>query len=255
MWDWIGKLDQLQRQGREAVLVTVTKYSGSAPRKTGAKMIVLADGTFFGTVGGGVVEHHTLEEAVQRLRSGESGTVEISLKQSRDSDFPACGGTVELYMEVLNAEPSVYIFGAGHVGQALCRVLQGTPFRLHLIDERPEWIGAAEIAGDVVRHPCRWSEFIAGADWCERRSFVVIVSFSGAVDQEILREVLSYPARYLGMIGSRAKWGKVKGNLEGDGLDLSRVRCPIGHDNGGGAPQEIAIAIASELLSVHYGRG
>lgn len=255
MWDWIGKIDELRRLGREAVLVTVTRYSGSAPRKTGAKMVVLADGKFFGTVGGGVVEHHALEEALQRLRSGESGTVEISLQQSKGSDFPACGGTVELYMEVLNSEPCVYIFGAGHVGQALCRVLQGTPFRIHLVDERPEWIGSTDVPADVVRHSCRWSQFISEASWCERRSFVVIVSYSGAVDQEILREVVPHPARYVGMIGSRAKWGKVKENLEGEGLDLSRIHCPIGHDNGGGAPQEIAIAIASELLATYYGRG
>lgn len=255
MWDWIGKLDELKRLGREAVLVTVTRYSGSAPRKTGAKMIVLGDGSFFGTVGGGMVEHHALNEATRRLSSGESGTMEVSLKQSENSGFPACGGTVELYIEVLNSEPCVYIFGAGHVGQALCKVLQGTPFRIHLIDERPEWIGSLEIPDGVVRHSCRWSEFIAGADWCEKRSFVVIVSFNGAIDQEILREVVSNPAHYVGMIGSRTKWGKVKENLEREGLDLRRVRCPIGHDNGGGAPQEIAIAIASELLSVYYGRG
>lgn len=255
MWDWIGKLDELKRLGLEAVLVTVTGYSGSSPRKAGAKMIVLADGIFFGTVGGGVVEHEALKEAARRLKSGESGAIEISLKQSEGSDFPACGGTVELYMELVNSEPNAYIFGAGHVGLALCSVLQGTPFRIHLIDERPEWIGSPEIPDGVVRHSCGWSEFISRADWCEVRSFVVIVSFSGAIDQEILREVLPHPAHYVGMIGSRAKWGKVKGNLEREGLDLSRVRCPIGHDNGGGAPQEIAIAIASELLSVHYGRG
>jgi xanthine dehydrogenase accessory factor len=181
--------------------------------------------------------------------------MEISLKQSGDSDFPACGGTVELFMEVLNAEPCVYIFGAGHVGLALSRVLQGTPFRIHLIDDRPVWIGSPEIPDAVVRHSCSWSEFISGSDWCEKRSFVVIVSFSGSIDQEILREVLLHPTCYVGMIGSQTKWGKVKENLEGEGFDLSRVRCPIGHDNGGGAPQEIAIAIASELLSVHYGQG
>ncbi|MBU5613842.1 XdhC family protein [Geomonas azotofigens] len=255
MWDWIGKLDELRRQGQGAVLVTVIKSGGSTPGKSGAKMVVLADGSFFGTVGGGPVEHHAREEGMNRLQSGESGTVEISLKQSNDSDFPACGGTVQLYLEVLNAEPRVYIFGAGHVGQALSRVLQGTAFRVHLVDERTEWIGAPEIPDGVVRHSSRWSDFIAQAAWCDRRSYVVIVSYNGAVDQEILREVLSRPSRYVGMIGSRAKWGKVKENLAGVGLDLDRVRCPIGQDNGGGAPQEIAVAIASELLSVHYGPG
>ena len=53
MWDWVGKLDELRRQNQMAVLVTVTKSTGSTPRKHGAKMIVLPEGTFYGTIGGG----------------------------------------------------------------------------------------------------------------------------------------------------------------------------------------------------------
>ena len=168
--------------------------------------------------------------------------------------FPACGGTMELYMEVVNNNPRLYLFGAGHVGQSLCRVLDGTPFRIHLIDEREEWVNAPAIPSTVIRHHCRWSDFIQQANWCQKNSFVTIVSFNGAIDQQILEEVLPNPARYIGMIGSKTKWERVRKNLEKSGFDLSRVRCPIGQDNGGDTPQEIAISISSQLLATFHGR-
>lgn len=252
MWDWIGKLDELRRQNQLAVLVTVTRSDGSTPRKHGAKMIVLPDGTFHGTIGGGNVEQYALEEAMQCLAKAHSTSLEIPLKQR--GEFPACGGTMELYMEVINHNPVLKLFGAGHIGQALCRVLEGTPFRVHLIDERSEWINAPALPASTIRHPCHYSDFIGKAKWCDKRSFVTIVTFNGALDQQILEEVLPHPARYVGMIGSKGKWGRVRKNLEEKGLDLSRVRCPIGHDNGGNSPQEIAISIASQMLATYYGR-
>ncbi|WP_027714370.1 XdhC family protein [Desulfuromonas sp. TF] len=252
MWDWIGKLDELRRQGQLAVLVTVTRSAGSTPRKQGAKMIVLPDGKFYGTIGGGSVEQYALEEARTCLEEAHSTTMEVPLKQM--GEFPACGGTMEMYMEVVNYNPTLYLFGAGHIGQALCRVLEGTPFRTHLIDERDEWINAPEIPRSTIRHQCHYSDFIQKANWCDKQSFVTIVTFNGAVDQQILEEVLPHPTRYVGMIGSKGKWGRIQKNLTENGFDLSRVRCPIGHDNGGDSPQEIAISIASQLLATYHGR-
>lgn len=252
MWDWIGKLDELRRQNQLAVLVTVTKSSGSTPRKSGAKMIVLPDGTFFGTVGGGAPEHQALEDARTCFEQMHGDTFNIPLKQR--GEIPACGGTMELYMELVNNGPCLYLFGAGHIGQALCRVLDGTPFRIHLVDERDEWLNSPALPDSVMCHNARWSEFIQQADWCDKRTFVVIVTYSGTVDQQVLEELLPHPSRYVGMIGSKGKWAGVRKNLEEKGLELSDVRCPIGHNNGGDSPQEIAISIASQLLATYYGR-
>jgi xanthine dehydrogenase accessory factor len=251
MWDWIGKLGELRNNGQLAVLVTVTKSTGSTPRKHGAKMIVLPDGTFFGTVGGGVPEYYALEDARKCLEDMQCSTTKIPLQQR--GEFPACGGTMELYMEVINNNPFLYLFGAGHIGLSLCQVLEGTPFRIHLIDERDEWINSASIPSGVFRHQCHWSDFIEKANWCDKRTFVTILTFNGTVDQQVLEEVLPHPARFIGMIGSKAKWAGVQTNLEGKGLDLTRVRCPVGHDNGGKSPREIAISIASQLLSTYNG--
>ena len=157
-------------------------------------------------------------------------------------------------MELINDNPRLYLFGAGHIGQSLCQVLDDTPFRIHLIDEREEWINAPSLPAGVIRHQCRWNEFIEKANWCDQRTFVAILTFSGAVDQQVLEEVLPHPARFIGMIGSKAKWAGVQKNLEGNGFDLSRVRCPVGHNNGGQSPREIAISIASQLLYTYYGR-
>jgi xanthine dehydrogenase accessory factor len=252
MWDWIGKLAELRQLDQLAVLVTVTRSTGSTPRSQGAKMIVLPDGTFHGTIGGGVVEYHALEEARDCLEKLQSKAEAFPLKQK--GEFPACGGTMELYMEVINDHPSLYLFGAGHVAQALCQVLEGTPFRTHLIDEREQWINSSAIPAGTIRHRCSWSEFIQKASWNDKRTYVAILTFNGALDQQVLEEVLPHPARYVGMIGSQGKWAKVQENLKASGFDLSRVRCPIGHDNGGDSPREIAISIASQLLFTYYGR-
>lgn len=252
MWDWVGKLDELRRQNQLAVFVTVIKNSGSTPRKQGAKMIVLPDGTFFGTIGGGTPEYIALEDASKCLAEMQGTISNIPLLQR--GEFPACGGTMELYMELVNNNPCLYLFGAGHIGQSLCRVLEGTPFRIHLIDERDEWINSPSVPESVTRHQCNWSEFIQKAAWNDKRVFAVITTYSGTVDQQVLEEVLPHPARYIGMIGSKGKWAGVRSNLEAKGLDLKRVVCPIGHKNGGDSPQEIAISIASQLLSVYHGR-
>jgi xanthine dehydrogenase accessory factor len=111
-----------------------------------------------------------------------------------------------------------------------------------------------EIPGSTIRHKCHYSDFIRKANWCDKQSFVTIVTFNGAVDQQILEEVLPHPTRYVGMIGSKGKWGRIQKNLTENGFDLSMVRCPIGHDNGGDSPQEIAISIASQLLATYHGR-
>jgi xanthine dehydrogenase accessory factor len=252
MWDWIGKLDELRRQDQLAVLVTVIKSAGSTPRKQGAKMIVLPDGTFFGTVGGGVPEYYALEDAMKCFETMHGDKTAIPLKQR--GEFPACGGTMELYMELINDNPRLYLFGAGHIAQSLCQVLDGTPFRLHLVDERDEWINAPSLPASVIRHQCRWSDFIEQANWCDKKSFVTIHTYNGAIDQQVLEEVLPHPARFIGMVGSKGKWIGIQKNLGDMGFDLSRVRCPVGHDNGGKSPREIAVSIASQLLATYYGR-
>ncbi len=254
MWDWVSELFELRARGAPGVLVTVVETLGSAPREAGAKMLVLGDGSFRGTIGGGHLEELALIEAKTRLETGESKTIRYPLGAKTGQ---CCGGTVDLFFEVLNQGPSLYLFGAGHVGQAVCRVLEGTPFLVHVIDDREDWIRADRFPRTVVRHHCEWDEFARAARWDAERSFVAIMTHRHDTDEDIVRELVHKPSRYFGLIGSQAKWERFRQRLSARGLteeQLARVKCPLGIDVGGKAPTEVAISLAAELLKIHYGR-
>jgi xanthine dehydrogenase accessory factor len=248
----LRKLTELEEQGTPAALVIVVRCTGSTPAAPGAKMVVLGDGRFFGTVGGGHLEQLVLVDARACLESGVAGSFRYPLGATAGQ---CCGGVVETFVDVLSGGPRLYLFGAGHVAQAVCRVLAGTPFRVDAIDEREEWTGA--LPGEVRRHTAPWDVFAREAEWSAERTYVAIMTHRHDVDEAIVADVVGRPARYLGLIGSRTKWRRFRDRLEGRGVPseaLDRVRCPIGLDVGGKTPQEVAISIAAELLSVHHGR-
>lgn len=253
MWDWIGKLADLKKEGVSVAIVTVSASTGSTPREVGAKMLVTGDGKIFGTVGGGKLESLARDDAKKILDEGTTKSVHYDLTEEHDH---RCCGTAELLFEVMNVGPHLYIFGAGHVGQAVSRTMQGTPFTVHLIDERDEWVNSADIPGAAIRHQCRWQDFVRDAKWDAGRTFVAIMTHGHRFDQQILMDVMKRPLKYLGMIGSRSKWALVQKDLREAGYtdrDIAKVHCPIGLPVGGKSPQEVAISLAAELLQVFHG--
>lgn len=252
-WDWIGALGEARRRGRPAVLVTLADAGGSTPRDAGAKMVVYGDGDFAGSIGGGRLEQLATEDARRCLVEGKNRVARYPLGAMAGQ---CCGGVAHVFFEVLNTGPRLYLFGAGHVGQALCRTLEGTPFRVELVDEREEWITHERLPESVARHAVEWDEFAREARWDAERVYVAVMTHRHDTDQAILEQVLRRPVRYVGLIGSRGKWARFRQRLSAKGFteaELARVRCPIGISVGGKAPQEVAVSVAAELLQVHYG--
>jgi len=250
-WDWVSKLEELRLEGKPVAVVTVASHSGSSPREIGAKMLVCEGGEFFGTVGGGNLEALALQEAAECLRTGKPSFQKFSLGAATGQ---CCGGTVGLLVEVLHRGPQLYVFGAGHVGRAICQVLSGTPFQIHLVDSRPEWLYSTEIPQTVIRHQA-WTTFLAQATWDEERTYAVVLTHQHALDQAIIAELVGKPARYLGLIGSRTKWTRFQSRLTSLGIGgeaLSRVTCPIGIPLKGKAPKEIAVSFAAQALEILY---
>lgn len=253
MWSWIAEAAELARTGRPFAIATVASVSGSVPREVGAKMLVLGDGSFRGTIGGGQLERLVLDDAKRAIAQGKSQGVRYPLGPSAGQ---CCGGVVEVLVEVMNVGPELYIFGAGHVGQALASVLSATAFDVHLVDEREEWVAAVGVPAEVHRHCRQWDELAAQIAWDAQRTFVVIMTHQHDLDQELVHAFLDRPTRFLGMIGSAAKWRRFRERLIERGVSealLARVRCPVGLPLGGKAPKEIAVSIAAEVLRVHYG--
>lgn len=246
---WLSKLQALAAAHTPHVLVTVIRVEGSAPREPGAKMIVLGDGTLFGTIGGGHLEQLAIAAAQAALARGESVVERFPLGPKAGQ---CCGGVVELFFDVLGCGPVLYVFGAGHVGQAVCRVMEGTNFSVHLIDARPEWINHPALPESVVRHDEDWDRAVAGLHFDAQRSFAVVMTHSHDDDERLIELLTQKPLRYLGLIGSKTKWARFRGRLQARGVTaaaLDRVHCPLGLDLGDAkAPQEVAISLAAELV-------
>ncbi|MDE2606930.1 MAG: xanthine dehydrogenase accessory protein XdhC [Burkholderiales bacterium] len=251
---------------QDAVLVSVHATAGSVPREAGAWMAVFRD-TVVGTIGGGHLELQAIEEARRRLAGGAGEPVR------RHALGPSlgqcCGGVVHLRYERLCAADApglgarlqaprtpVALFGGGHVGRALVRVLGTLPFAVTWIDSRDE-IFPGDVPGHVA---CEHSDPVqaAVADLAPG-SRVLIMSFSHAEDLDIvaaclkrLRERGDLP--YVGLIGSKTKWATFRHRLEERGFrkqELAQVTCPIGIPGiPGKEPEVIAVAVAAQLLQV-----
>jgi len=162
---------------------------------------------------------------------------------------------MDVLVETLNTGPRLLLFGAGHVAQALCQVLEGTPFTVELVDERQEWLEREGLPASVHRHEEAGEDFIASAHFDPERTYVAIMTHQHDLDQALVAALIDKPVRYLGLIGSKAKWHRFQARLEQRGFtrtQLDRVKCPIGLPIGGKSPREVAISVAAELLQRYH---
>jgi xanthine dehydrogenase accessory factor len=89
-------------RGEHVVLATVARTRGSTPRKTGAKMVVRSDGSFFGTIGGGCGEAEVWQEAMDVLEDGRARIVTVDLTEPTDGEDKICGGVMDIFVERLS---------------------------------------------------------------------------------------------------------------------------------------------------------
>ncbi len=245
-----------RRAGGPAVVVTVVAVRGSVPGEAGAKMLV-GGSRPLGTVGGGKVEARAVAEARSMLQGGESCRT-LSWNLQRDVGM-TCGGEMSFLFERIDGGTAwpVVVFGAGHVAQALVRVLAPMRCTVDVVDPREEWLAAVVAAPNVRCH--RVAAYQDGVARVGGGSFVVAVTQGHATDRPVLREVLRRVPEvpFLGVIGSASKRAVLMRELAEDGLaagQLERIECPVGLPVGGNDPAEIAVSIAARLLEVRGDR-
>ncbi len=251
MWDWIGQIEKFKQQSKPVCLVTVAGVESSAPREIGAKMLVLEDGAFLGTIGGGNLELLAIEEAKKQLNQGNSTKIRFPLGAKTGQ---CCGGVMELLFESLNTGPHLYIFGAGHVGQSIARALNDSAFSVHVVDERSEWI--SQLPENVISHAMDPEIFISQSLFNSLKTYCLVLTHRHDLDETLINILLKKETRYLGLIGSESKWRRFQQRLSARGVSpkkLEQVKCPIGIGALGKSPGEIAISVGAELLQLHYG--
>ena len=251
----------LRKRGRQAVLVTVVEKEGSAPAPPGAKLLVCADGTTVGTVGGGGLEQAAVSQAAELLNQTRSQLIKYSLLENgRVADAEPlgmlCGGTISLFYEYLGYEAQVYIFGAGHVGRTLAHYLKNMRCYVIVVDDRPEVALPAESAHRLVT--ANYGSALE-EEAVPEGAYFVIGTPSHQADYEVLKRVLTsdWKPRYVGMLASKRKARRLIQRLVEESeneVNMSVLYSPVGLDLGGRSPDEIAIAIAAEIQALRYGK-
>ncbi|MBA3499220.1 MAG: xanthine dehydrogenase accessory protein XdhC [Myxococcota bacterium] len=292
-------LRALDDDRRGVAIATVIGVSGSTPRHLGARLCVAADGTQWGTIGGGKIEQVVVDAAREVARGAESRVVQkhlvrdlamccggsmeivvtpatrevlavtsgvlvtpidggpIVVRAARDDDPPAHAPRVidGALVERVGISERAILFGLGHVARALGPLLERLGFEVVVCDdgdtgmtEQPAWAQKLVESFDVDEVARELGGFTAS-------DRILIITRDHAIDQQLLEKLITRDEiGYLGMIGSRGKVGRFRKRLEAKGLydeaRWARLRAPIGIDIGAETPEEIAVAIAAELVAL-----
>ncbi|MFD7974342.1 xanthine dehydrogenase accessory protein XdhC [Streptomyces sp. NPDC059071] len=260
---WVAAVARLRARREPGVLVTVATVRGHAPRRAGAKLVVGRTGTW-GSIGGGNIEAVAVDRA--RELTGTAGAepelMEFALndKVTGRHGVQCCGGAVTVLLEPLPVVPAVAVFGVGHVGLELARILARHDLDLHLVDSRPDMLTderlgvllADAVAQVRVHHtPLLPEEVLAEL---APGTHVLIMTHDHAEDAALCDAALRTSGLgTIGLIGSAAKWSRFRQRLAAEGghddATIDRIKTPIGTAGiTGKEPATIAVSVAADLL-------
>ena len=261
--DWLRAVTRLREERRPGIVVTLVAVRGHAPREAGAKMVVSAE-QVWGTVGGGNLEATAIAHARELLGAPvtspaepELVTVRLTDKAPAEHGVQCCGGEVTVLYERVAVLPSVAIFGVGHVGLELARILARHDLDLHLVDSRadqltPERLAVlADARARVHVHHAPVPELVLGQ--VPQGTHVLVMTHDHAEDAALCDAALRCGhLASIGLIGSEAKWRRFQQRLAAEGHSpeaLARITTPIGLPGiPGKEPATIAVGVAASLL-------
>jgi len=252
MTDIYQEIIEIKSNGIDAALVTIISAEGSTPRETGAKMLVKNDGSIIGSIGGGSLELSAKNEALRAIRTGKSKRMNYSLQPGGDADM-ICGGDVEIFIEPILCPPSLYICGGGHIGLALTKIGKLCGFRVIVVDDRPEYASKERFPEADWTVVSAYENAFSVVKVVGQSDYIVIVTHGHKGDEVALAGALRTPARYIGMIGSRKKIASVYDRLVEKGISreaLNRIHSPIGLNIYAQTPEEIAVSIMAEIITI-----
>ncbi|MCQ4199210.1 xanthine dehydrogenase accessory protein XdhC [Streptomyces coelicoflavus] len=259
---WVAAVARLRARRESGVLVTVATVRGHAPRDAGAKLVVGHTETW-GSIGGGNVEAVAIDRAREMITTSrtEPELLDFALndKVTNQHGVQCCGGAVSVLLEPLPVVRAVAIFGVGHVGLELARILARQDLDLHLVDNRSDMLTEerlgvlADAVAQVHTHhtPLLPEEVLAQLP---RGTHVLIMTHDHAEDAALCDAALRTDhLGSVGLIGSAAKWARFRKRLATEGghddAVIDRIKTPIGlADITGKEPATIAVSVAADLL-------
>ncbi len=251
-FDLYREIVRLRELGEPAALCTVLLSRGSTPGKETMKMLVRADGSHLGSIGGGCVEEEVRQMALEVLASDRAQTRTFNLNQA---DVPEsgliCGGQVTILAEPV-VPPVLVLFGGGHVAKAAARVAKEVDLRVWVCDPREEYACAQTHPAADRCLPVSWAEAVTAVGEAQHH-YLVIVTRGHRDDEDVLHAIwqAGCQPKYLGMIGSRAKKAQLDRILVDRGVPatwLQQVQTPMGLNLGAKSAGEVAVSLVAELV-------
>ena len=243
----------------EALLKEVTRITserGSAVLATlvaggdaHSKLLIEANGNTWGGLGHPVIDRCVMEE-FEALEVIPEGLLKVV-------DLDVDGQPQKVFIESICPEPTLYLFGGGHVSFAIAQIAHSVGFRIVVIDDRPMF-------ANRERFPMASETLTLDMDTAfdhlviDELSYIVAVTRGHQHDKPIIRQAVKTRANYVGMIGSRRKTALMWKDLEAEGIErsvLETVNAPIGLDIGADTPEEIAVSVVGELIQVRRQKG
>ena len=250
--DIFEEIVRMRRAGERGALATIVHTNGSIPSYESSRMLVREDGSIAGTIGGGCVEADVWAAAKEVIVAEQPRKMTFNLNHEAEYDAGLiCGGTLEIFVEPILPQPTLYIFGGGHVSSAVARVATSAGFAIGIADDRAAFANSE-------RFPMASEIYTTYEDAYAKikpnpSSYLLIVTRGHKDDMRVLAWAVRTGARYIGMIGSKRKVLSVYKALEREGYaaeEFARVHAPVGLDIGALSPEEIAVSICAELIAI-----
>jgi xanthine dehydrogenase accessory factor len=250
--DIFEEIVRLRRNGLRAALAIIIAHKGATPRKDSVKMLVEENGHQMGNIGGGAVELEVCQLAREVMDTGISKLLSFDLTHlDHDERALVCGGSMQIYLDPILPDPTLLIFGAGHVGKAIANAATLIGFKIKVLDDRPQY---------TVSERFPDAEVILVEDWetvweklkITSSSYIFIATQRPISDRICLKHSVMSSARYIGLLGSLKKTEILLDALEKEGINrskLDQVFVPAGFDIDSETPEEIAASIMPELIA------
>jgi xanthine dehydrogenase accessory factor len=270
---WV--LEQLQHNS-SVVLASVVATKGSVPGKSGARLAMKKNNSWIGTVGGAGLEKKILNRCEELLTQTAATSEVLTFGLNKGAKGyevqpldSLCGGQVTIALELMMPMPHILLMGGGHCSEAISKLLPLTGWNYSVQDTREAFAHSELYPNAVELHAMDVIDFFEHetAESLSRFSDILLLGHDYQEDLNRLKMILhraqssklsldgdEFPR--IGAIGSRSKWQTFASACIEDGIEqayLSDVRCPIGLNVGADSPEEIAIAVLAEILSLHKG--
>ena len=241
-------LDDCLRLRQAGVLATVFAVEGWEGVEVGCRLMLREGVPEQSDIADSMLKEAILTDARQVLASGDS-QVKV---------YEMAAGRAEVFVERIEPPPTLVIFGAGHDAVPLVRLAKELGWHVTVVDGRPGYATKARFSlADtlIAARPDEIKERVP----LDSRTTTVVMNHNYFDDLEVLRFLLSSPARYIGVLGPKRRTERLLGDLRRDGVTVAanqsaHLHAPIGIDIGADTPEEIALAILAEIKAVITGR-